>query len=52
MDVVTIRQILVLRDEKGLEDGEIERTLGLKRGVVERLGRRGVVVASETGMMG
>tara|TARA_R110002060_G_scaffold52265_1_gene63201 strand:- start:162 stop:509 length:348 start_codon:yes stop_codon:yes gene_type:complete len=43
LDVLTLRQILVLRDEKGVEAGEIERSLGLKKGVVERLGRRGVV---------
>ncbi|KAH7412459.1 hypothetical protein BKA64DRAFT_329252 [Cadophora sp. MPI-SDFR-AT-0126] len=43
LDVLTLRQILVLRDEKGVEAGEIERRLGLKRGVVGRLGRRGVV---------
>ena len=38
-----IRQILVLRDERGVEDAEIERRLGLKEGVVKRLGGRGVV---------
>ncbi len=43
LDVVTIRQVLMLRDEKGLEEAEIERRLGLKKGVVERLGPRGVV---------
>ncbi|KAK0127082.1 hypothetical protein ONS96_006640 [Cadophora gregata f. sp. sojae] len=43
LDVLTLRQILVLRDEKGVEAGEIERSLGLKRGVVGRLGRKGVV---------
>ena len=46
LDVVTIRQILALRDEKGVEAGEIERRLGLRSGVVGRLGRRGVVEAS------
>ncbi|KAH9223204.1 hypothetical protein DL95DRAFT_431812 [Leptodontidium sp. 2 PMI_412] len=43
LDVITLRQILVLRDEKGFEAGEIERMLGLREGVVGRLGRRGVV---------
>ena len=43
VDVVTLRQVLVLRDEKGLEGAEIERKLGLKRGIVGLLGRRGVV---------
>jgi hypothetical protein len=42
LDVVTLRQVLVLR-ERGVEEGEIERKLGLGRGVVGRLGRRGVV---------
>ncbi|KAL2076015.1 hypothetical protein VTL71DRAFT_958 [Oculimacula yallundae] len=43
LDVLTLRQILVLRDEKGVNEGEIERELGLRRGVVGRLGRKGVV---------
>jgi hypothetical protein len=52
MDVVTVRQILVLRDERGVSAAEIERQMGLREGVVARLGRRGVVTASEGGMMG
>lgn len=52
LDVITIRQILVLRDERGVSDAEIERSLGLREGVVGWLGRRGVVGASEGGMMG
>lgn len=52
LDVITIRQILILRDEKGVSPAEIERSLGLREGVVGRLGRRGVVGASEGGMMG
>lgn len=43
LDVVTLRQVLVMRDEGGLEGAEIERRLGLRRGVVDRLGRSGVV---------
>ena len=43
LDVVTVRQLLMLRDERRLEPGEIERRLGLGSGVVGRLGRRGVV---------
>ena len=43
LDVVLIRQMLSLRDEKGMEAGEIERRLGLRKGVVERLGAKGVV---------
>lgn len=48
LDVVTIRQVLMLRDEKGVEGREIERRLGLGEGVVGRLGPRGVV--GDTGM--
>ncbi|KAI9779428.1 MAG: hypothetical protein M1839_007393 [Geoglossum umbratile] len=43
VDAVTLRQVLRLRDEGGVADMEIERRLGLKRGVVGRLGRKGVV---------
>lgn len=43
LDVLTIRRVLVLRDEKGLGGAEIERGLGLGVGVVGRLGGRAVV---------
>lgn len=43
LDVVTLRQVLVMRDERGLEAADIEQKLGLREGVVARLGRRGVV---------
>ena len=43
LDIVTIRQILVMRDEKGLGKEEIERTLSLEEGTVKRLGGKGVV---------
>jgi hypothetical protein len=43
LDVVTIRKVLELRDEKGVDGGDIERRLELRKGVVQRLGRRGVV---------
>ncbi|KAK6585032.1 hypothetical protein PZA11_003256 [Diplocarpon coronariae] len=43
LDVCTIRQILLLRDEKGVEAGQIERSLGLREGVVASLGARGLV---------
>ena len=43
LDVVTIRQILSLRDEKNVPALEIEKQLGLKQGVVARLGKRGVM---------
>lgn len=42
LDVYTIRQILMLRDKSGVGGEEIERRLGLKEGVVERLGARGL----------
>ena len=45
LDVTTIRHVLVLRDEGRLSVSEIERHLGLKPGVVERLGPSGVVTA-------
>ncbi|KAF6227055.1 hypothetical protein HO133_008496 [Letharia lupina] len=43
LDVSTIRQLLVLRDERGMGGEEIEKRLGLANGVVGRLGPRGVV---------
>lgn len=43
LDVVTLRRVLVMRDEKGMGAGEIERVMGLAGGVVGRLGGRGVV---------
>ena len=43
LDVMLIRQALALRDDGGLEEKEIERRLGLKEGIVRKLGRRGVV---------
>jgi len=42
LDAVTIRQVLVQR-ERGRGGKEIEREMGLRAGVVGRLGRRGVV---------
>lgn len=46
LDVVTIRQLLILRDEKMLNGEDIEKRLELKKGVVAILGRRGVVSSS------
>ena len=46
VDVAMVRKILVLRDEQGMPAEEIERALGLKKGVVGRLGRKGVVEAA------
>ena len=42
LDVVTLRQVLTMRDEKGIGAAQIERQLGLKTGVVGRLGRPGL----------
>jgi hypothetical protein len=47
LDVITIRKVLEMRDEKGLQEGEIERRLKLKKGVVGRLGRGGVVAVAQ-----
>lgn len=33
----------MLRDERGIGEEEIEKRLVLKRGVVQRLGRKGIV---------
>jgi len=43
LDVSELRNILLLRDEKGLAALEIEGRMGLKAGVVQRLGDKGVV---------
>ncbi|KAL2818819.1 hypothetical protein BDW59DRAFT_165355 [Aspergillus cavernicola] len=43
LDALTVRQVLELRDRSGVGDGEIERVLRLKEGVVGRLGPVGVV---------
>jgi len=47
LDVSELRNILLLRDEKGVQAGEIEKRMGLKAGVVERLGSKGVVELSQ-----
>ncbi len=43
LDVVKIREILVMRDERKMSEEEIERRLGLQKRLVERLGGREVV---------
>lgn len=43
LDAMTIRQVLSMRDRQKLRDADIERTLRLRKGVVGRLGERGVV---------
>lgn len=43
LDVNTLRQVLVMRDDKGMGERDIERTLGLAEGVVRALGQKGIV---------
>ena len=43
LDVSTIRQVIVLRDDKKMGEEQIEKTLGLAKGVVRDLGPKGVV---------
>ena len=43
LDVSTIRQVIVLRDDKKMAEEQIEKNLGLVKGVVRGLGPRGVV---------
>ena len=50
LDIFTIRQILTRRDERRESESKIEKALGLKQGVVERLGNVGVVeLAQDSG---
>ena len=46
LDISTIRKILVLRDEQGMQPEEIERTLELKSGLLATFGRIGTVEAA------
>ncbi|KAL3473594.1 hypothetical protein BJX99DRAFT_233483 [Aspergillus californicus] len=43
LDAFTVRQVLDMRDRQRLGEGEIERALRLKGGVVRRLGEKGIV---------
>lgn len=43
LDISTIRQMVVMRDEKRMSGDEIEKSLGLAQCVVRRLGPKGVV---------
>lgn len=45
-DIATVRKILALRDEQGMPPADIEEALGLRKGMVARLGRIGVVEAA------
>ena len=46
VDISMIKKALMLRDEQGVRPEEIEKILGLRRGVVAGLGRVGVVEAA------
>jgi len=48
LDVMTVRQVLMMRDDKHMNDADIEQKLGLAGGVVKRLGEKAVV--AEVGM--
>ncbi|KAJ5960215.1 uncharacterized protein N7479_007365 [Penicillium vulpinum] len=43
MDALTIQQVLTMRDKQGMRRGDIERFLGLKKGVLEQLGKDEIV---------
>ncbi|KAJ5778124.1 hypothetical protein N7520_001370 [Penicillium odoratum] len=43
LDSFTISQALAMRDQQGLSSRDIERTLRLKSGTIEKLGRSGIV---------
>jgi hypothetical protein len=42
IDAITLRRVLHFRNVKGWEDSKIEKELGLKPGLVSRLGPKGV----------
>jgi hypothetical protein len=50
LDVMTVRQVLMMRDEKHMTDTDIEQKLGLANGVVKRLGKKGVVAEASMGV--
>ncbi|CAI7652931.1 unnamed protein product [Penicillium glandicola] len=43
LDALTIQQVLTMRDKQGMRRGDIERFLGLKKGILERLGKDEIV---------
>ena len=57
LDIGLIRQILVMRDRKGMRPSDIDRDLGLKKGVVDSLSsvgeaRVGKTTAEDAGLFG
>lgn len=43
LDSLTIQQALSMRDQQGLQNSEIERRLRLKKGLMDQLGKHGLV---------
>ncbi|KAI9716193.1 MAG: hypothetical protein M1828_000419 [Chrysothrix sp. TS-e1954] len=43
IEISTVRKVLVMRDEQGMEESQIEAQLGLRKGFVKTLGAKGVV---------
>lgn len=43
LDALTIHKALSMRDLQGMPRAQIERTLGLKKGTIDRLGKDGLV---------
>lgn len=43
LDALTLQQVLTMRDKQGMRRADIERFLGLKKGVLERLGKDEIV---------
>ncbi|EEQ29842.1 conserved hypothetical protein [Microsporum canis CBS 113480] len=43
VDVVSLKQIISMRDEQGVSEDMIEKQFGLKKGVLGALGPKGVV---------
>lgn len=43
VDSTTIRQIIAMRDDRGMSSDQIEKLLELKKGTVERLGPKGLI---------
>ena len=57
LDIGLIRQILVMRDRKGMKPSDIDRDLGLNRGIVDSLSsvgeaRVGKTTADDAGLYG
>ena len=51
LDVTLIRSALNLRDERDMSEEQVEKQLGLKKGVLKKLGRPGIVRDASVGGM-